>query len=408
MRSGRGPGVCSGGQPTQRTRWLLNLLLEQEVTAIDTIGLTSAAFLIVTWLLYPGFVAVISKAVPRRRFEDREAIPFVSVVIASRDEIDAIASRVEDCLATSYDASSIEFVVALDAGGAAGDASRLVGLDDRVRVVLGDEPGGKAATLNAGVRACRGEVIVLADTHQRFDPDAIPQLVAALADPMVGAVSGSLELPRPPEAEAWLVREYWRFERWLRHREARIHSSVGVTGAIYAIRRSLWTPLPAGLILDDVYGPMTIVMRGYRVAFAESARAYEIRRLTPLQEYRRKVRTLTGVFQLCAWLPRVLSPAANPIWVQFVSHKLLRLLTPYCTVGILLWLASRVASWRYGYLVGLLVVAAAAAASLALKGRSAAGERVRGMVVQAGLLQAAIVVGMLNGLTGRWNVWREH
>ena len=90
--------------------------------------------------------------------------------------------------------------------------------------------------------------------------------------------------------------------------EARIHSAIGVTGAIYAMRRELWAALPQGLILDDLYAPMQVVLRGYRVGFCDAAIATDARRFTPKDEYRRKARTLTGVLQLCAWLPSVLSP----------------------------------------------------------------------------------------------------
>ena len=136
-----------------------------------------------------------------------------------------------------------------------------------------------------------------------------------------------------------LAERYWRLERWLRKWEARLHSSVGVTGAIYAMRRELWKPLPANLILDDVYLPMRLVLDGWRVGFTDQARARDVRRFEAGQEYRRKVRTLTGVIQVCAWLPGVLNPVRNPIWLQFVFHKLLRLLTPYLVVIALVGMA---------------------------------------------------------------------
>src|SRR5690606_21233324 len=149
---------------------------------------------------------------------------------------------------------------------------------------------------------------------QRFELETIPRLVEHLADPSVGAVTGKLRIPT---TRARLARVYWAYESWLRRNEARLHSSIGVTGAVYAMRKDLWQPLPPGLLLDDVFVPMQVVLGGRRIAYAEAAVAVETRTSLPRQEYVRKVRTLTGVMQLCAWLPAILVPWRNPVWFQF-------------------------------------------------------------------------------------------
>ena len=125
---------------------------------------------------------------------------------------------------------------------------------------------------------------------------------------------------------------YWELEKWLRHHEAVIHSSIGVTGAVYATRRALWTDLPAGTLLDDVYVPMSLALRGHRIAFSYAAKASDLRTFESKAEGQRKTRTLTGVIQLLALLPELTS-SANPIRLQFLMHKLARLTTP-------LWLAT--------------------------------------------------------------------
>jgi cellulose synthase/poly-beta-1,6-N-acetylglucosamine synthase-like glycosyltransferase len=272
-------------------------------------------------------------------------------------------------------------------------------------VVLGDAPGGKAATLNAAVRAARHDVLVFADTAQRFDRDAIPALVAELSDPAFGAVSGMLELSRA-NGRSTLADRYWRYERWLRRWEARLHSSVGVTGAIYAMRRSLWAPLPAGLILDDVYVPMRLALDGWRIGFTERALAHDVRRFAPSQEYRRKVRTLTGNVQICAWLPAVLNPVRNPLWVQFLCHKLLRLLTPYLALCVLVGLAGAALAALVANPAGeqLLIVAGLAVLAVCLVPRTR--RMLAHQIAWAVALQSSVVVATVNGMRGRWDVWR--
>ena len=367
------------------------------MTVLRVAGALSVAALLVVWLGYPLAMHLLARTRARRRPAlDRR--PTVSVVIATRDPVDAVAARVEDVLATAYDAALLQVIVAAD-HLTAGEPFALSGA---VQVVRGDPPGGKAAALNAGVRAATGDLLVFTDTFQRFDRDAIGELVAAFGDERVGAASGALHLP---DDSAGPLGFYWRMERQLRRDEARLGSVIGVTGAIYAMRRALWRPLPAGLILDDLYTPMRLVLGGHRVDFVESARATDRRVTTAAQEYRRKVRTLTGNFQLCAWLPEVLSPGRNPAWAQFMLHKLLRLLTPYWVLLIALWVGVEVIR----LLPAAVLIGAGAAAGLAVlwlwRGRGALAQRARSLAVWIMGLQAAVLRATYFGVRQRWEVW---
>lgn len=370
------------------------------------LGVSCLAALAAIWLGYPLVVRLLGGLRRQRAGAPVSGEAAVSVVLASCDAAESIRARVSDLLQSRHPAHRLEIVVALDAARAEARAHELAGMGEHVRVVAGDAPGGKSATLNAGVRAAGGAILVFADTAQRFDPDAIPVLVRELADPRRGAVSGMLELPGGVTGSLNLAERYWRYERWLRLWEARVHSSVGVTGAIYAMRRELWEPLPANLILDDVYVPMRLVLAGWRVGFTDRARARDVRRFAPAQEYRRKVRTLTGVIQVCAWLPGVMNPARNPIWLQFVFHKLLRLLTPYlaalAAVGMAWAGVSALLSTRLG--TQLLLAAAVLGAGLCLVPR--VRRVLAGQIAWGVALQSSIVVATVNGVRGRWDVWR--
>src|SRR5262249_39474146 len=126
---------------------------------------------------------------------------------------------------------------------------------------------------------------------------------------------------------------YWQYEKTLRRLESSVASMLGATGAIYALRRRLWRPLPEGTILDDVLTPMRTVLLGYRMVFEPGAKAFDAAPIRSEKEMRRKVRTLAGNLQLLGLEPRLLLPVVNPVWVQFVSHKLGRLIVPYALIG---------------------------------------------------------------------------
>jgi poly-beta-1,6-N-acetyl-D-glucosamine synthase len=286
-------------------------------------ALVSLSCILAVWGLYPALVGLAAGVMRRSDAGDAAApgvLPHVTAVVATRADAVAVRARVDDLLRSEYPAALLDVVVAYDARATEPMATWSGAEAERIQVVRGDEPGGKAAALNAGVRAARGEVLVFADSGQRFGPNAVTALVRSLMRPGVGATSGRLELATGGKAPSLPLRLYWSLERWLRRREADVHSAVGVTGAIYAMRRTLWAPLPAGLILDDLYVPMRLVLDGQRIAFVDEARAHETRATTDGNEYRRKVRTLTGVLQLCAWLPQTLNPLRNPVWPQFVTH----------------------------------------------------------------------------------------
>jgi cellulose synthase/poly-beta-1,6-N-acetylglucosamine synthase-like glycosyltransferase len=364
-----------------------------------------ALCVVVIWIGYPLVIAALAARGDRNHGSSSVSVKrHVSVIIATRDEPSVIRARVADVLASDYPRELLEIVVGTDRGGAqrpeqVADQLRAEGAN--IHVVAGDAPGGKAATLNAAVSRSTGELLVFTDAAQRFAPQAIALLVDSLEDVRFGAVSGALHIGG--EGRGGLADTYWRFEKWLRLNESRVHSTVGVTGAVYAMRRSCWRPLPAGLILDDVYGPMDLVLRGHRVGFRPDARAYDDRRFPAAQEFRRKARTLTGVLQLCAWLPRILIPWRNPIWTQFVFHKLLRLTTPYFVlVGMvagIAWLASVLASATPAIVVGTLTIVALAILVVL------ANRRLREGVSMMVAMQAAVLRATVNGLRGEWDVW---
>ena len=372
---------------------------------LEYAALASGIALVAVWVGYPAVVAALSRFVSATGSPVRGRDPTVSVVIATRDGADAIRVRVRDCLSQDYDRAKLQVVVALDQRGGVHAADLEDLRSSEVAVVMGDMPGGKAATLNAAVRATTGEILVFTDTHQRFDADAVRHLVNALNVPTVGVASGSLVIPGRP-GQWTIVSRYWLFERWLRRSEAQLHSCIGVSGSIYAMRRELWSPLPNNLVLDDVYVPMKAVLAGWRVAFVERARASEQREHSAIAEYRRKVRTLTGVIQLCAWLPEVLLPVRNPVWLQFLFHKVLRLFTPYWMALVLIWSLPTAVRLLGGSLPAALALATALVL-WTVWSRGPWSSRVRRFAVEAVLIHLAVVIAGYNGLRGRWHVWHR-
>jgi cellulose synthase/poly-beta-1,6-N-acetylglucosamine synthase-like glycosyltransferase len=282
---------------------------------------------------YPAVAWLRARVAPRPH--TRELIePLVTVVVVAWDEADRIEARIQNLLALDYPAARLDIVVASD-GSTDETVPRARRYSDRVTVRSLQPRRGKTAVLNDVIPSVRGDIVVLADARQRFEPGAVRALVANFADPVVGAVSGELMLSAGTTATANGACFYWRYETFMRRYESRSDSTIGATGAIYAIRRRLFQPIPEDTILDDVLIPLRIVRQGYRVLFDPNARAIDGPSTTPRQEFARKTRTIAGTFQLFSREGWLLNPFSNRIWFATVSHKGLRLAAPLLQVAVL-------------------------------------------------------------------------
>lgn len=289
---------------------------------------TAAVLLAYTYAGYPLLVLAQARIRPRPVLRGG-SLPTVTAVMTVYNGAADLAAKLDNLAALDYPSDRLDVVVVCDG---CVDASAEVGRRHRgrpVTVIGNSERRGKAACLNEAVAAATGEVLLMVDVRQRLEPDALRRLVACLDDPSVGIAAGELRFEDPDTGFAASVDAYWRYEKAIRLAESASGSAIGVSGALYAVRRALFPVVPAGTVLDDVYVPMHVLRAGYRVVLEEGAVAWDRPSSSSAQERGRKLRTLAGNFQLVSLAPWLLVPGRNPAWLRFVSHKLLRLLSPW-------------------------------------------------------------------------------
>ena len=296
----------------------------------------SATFIAYTYLGYPLWLWIRSRWC-RQPVRSGPYIPFLSIVMVVHNEEMALPRKLRNLLDLNYPDESLEIVMVSD--GSTDSTNQILSehtANPRIRVILNPQQQGKAAGLNAAMSSVRGEIVVFTDARQQIEPDAIRVLVENFADPEIGCASGELMLGDPETGEAEQgMGMYWRIEKAVRELESAVGSVVGATGAIYGVRRKLLVNVPDEAILDDVYIPMHVVRRGARVIFDPRARAWDSPDQGTAQEFTRKVRTLSGNYQLLQLAPWLLT-SANPLRFQFVSHKVLRLVVPFALLATLL------------------------------------------------------------------------
>jgi biofilm PGA synthesis N-glycosyltransferase PgaC len=309
---------------------------------MDGVFWASTVVILYVYLGYPVLLAAWARLWPRptrkARIDAGGTWPSLSIIVAARNEGPRLPGRITNLLELNYPGPR-EIILVSD-GSTDGTLPslrkflRAQGVSAGAVRLMEVPAGGKPLALNAGVGAATGDILVFADARQRFAVDALLELVANFADDVVGGVTGELVLDSESSAAAdSTVAEgvglYWKYEKWLRRKESAIWSTLGATGAIYALRRSLWTPLGADTLIDDVLVPMRAVLLGSRIVFEERAIAYDSVPADAQAERRRKTRTLAGNYQILGQEWKLLLPVVNPVWLQYMSHKVGRLFVPW-------------------------------------------------------------------------------
>ena len=365
----------------------------------------SAVTVVYAYLGYPVWLWLRSWWSPRPVLRG-SGLPMVSAVMVVRNEESSIARKLGNLLTLEYPAEKLEVVVVSD-GSSDGTEAALAEFerrDPRVRLLAKRPSKGKAAGLNDAIALARGEVLLFTDARQQIEPSALRFLIENFGDSQVGVASGELMLGDPASGEtAKGMGLYWRIEKRIRELESASGSVAGATGALYCARRCLLDPLPEGTILDDVLLPMQVIRRGSRVIFDSRARAWDSPDLGDSREFSRKVRTLSGNYQLLQLAPWLLS-SSNAIRFEFISHKLSRLIVPFALLGLLLasiFLPGAFYRVALGAQLAFYVLSLASLGGIKVGPLSRLADAARTFVV----LNSAALMAFVNFVTGRKTIW---
>ena len=369
----------------------------------------SLAGILYTYAGYPIVIWMLSRLRPKP-WAVSTITPSVSIVLAVHNGVLMLPGKIEHLLGLDY--PNIKEIIIVSDGSTDGTTELLAQQrNPRLTAVILDEHSGKAVAINAGMAKATSEVILFVDIRPEIAPGAIQQLVSNFADPKVGCVAGELILRKNCHdgATGAVSGVYWRYEKWIRTCESICSSPVGVYGGFYAIRRALAVPQPAGIILDDMFQPLSIIRQGYRSVIDEHAYVYDTWPTRIEDEFQRKVRTLAGNFQLFQIAPWTLTPR-NPVFFQLVSHKVLRLVVPYL---LILLFVSTVALSDNSRLYAAFAVFQIAGWLIAIAGlyyRIPVLHRIAAPASAILVLKAAAVAGLYRFLFTRgplWKIWNS-
>jgi cellulose synthase/poly-beta-1,6-N-acetylglucosamine synthase-like glycosyltransferase len=328
---------------------------------------TAVGLLAWVYIGYPAVVLAVSAVMPRLG-RPTEPVPSLSVAIAVHNEAPAIAARIADAFAQEGAGVRLaEVLVGSDGSTDETDhiVERLAVSEPRLRL-LALSRAGQTPTQDALFREAVGEVVVLTDAETRFEPGCLAALAAAFRDPRVGAATGRLEW-RDTNSTATSANEglYWRYERTVRALESRAGLLTAVTGALLAVRRSQYRPVPATASMDHLL-PLYVREAGGSVVYVASAVATD-RPISGLREqFQNRTRTATRGIRANLSMVVRLGPLRHPgVALAIWSHKILRWATPLLGLvafGAGLIEASRGSFFGWAVVIATLVGAVAAAA----------------------------------------------
>ena len=256
---------------------------------------------------------------------------FVSVVLPVHNGERFLQRKLKSLLSLNYPRELMEIMVVSDGSEDHTDEIARSFASEGVRFMR-IVRSGKAAAINAAVPKVGGEILVLTDVRQSVEPDCLRNAIGCFGDPRVGAVSANVLVSCGESRAEYDNSMYYRYELWMRKQMARIDSSFGCTGSFYALRRFLWTTIPANILLDDVYLPLTAFFKGYRLVLEPTAIVHDFS-TTLDSEFGRKLRTQAGLYQLLQVMPELFS-SRNRMRLHFFSAKYGRTIIPYCLILI--------------------------------------------------------------------------
>jgi biofilm PGA synthesis N-glycosyltransferase PgaC len=290
------------------------------------VGLASILFVLYVIALYPILLAFLARG-KRVSSPPCTTFPTVSVILPVHNGAAFIRAKLDTLAHLDYPPEKLRVLVISD--GSTDGTDELVRADGRAELIRVPR-GGKPAALTAGIARATGEILFFTDVRQDLSPNSLRDLVAQLEDPGVGVATGELVIRGGASDGPGL---YWQYEVWIRSNLSRLGVLQGATGCIYAMRREYAVAVPEHILADDVFLPLAAYFRGKRIVLDMRAKAFDY----PTElgvEFRRKVRTLAGMYQIVGAYPRLLAPGSRGAW-HFASHKLGRLLLPFALLALL-------------------------------------------------------------------------
>lgn len=290
--------------------------------------IVAAMLITFVYVGYPAAMFAISRLSPRPVIR-ADIQPRVSLIIAARNEMRDIAAKLENALALDYPKDLLQIIVASDCSDDGTDEIVRRFADRGVTLNRQSAREGKTRAQQRAALVSNGEILVFSDATTRLEPDTLRRLTRAFADPSVGCVAGRLAYDSGESAAvAKGCRSYWDYERLLKSWESAAGSLVGVSGCLYAVRRSCYAKM-ANDMIDDFVIAIEMQLLGLRTVYEPDAVCGESANNRRRDEFRMRVRVIEQTMNAIHRYGPLLDTRKHGMFMfQIFCHKTLRYSIP--------------------------------------------------------------------------------
>lgn len=313
-----------------------------------------AAALFYTYLGYPLLLVTVSY-LKRRSIKSQPGMtPTVSLIITAYNEERDLAAKLQNTLALDYDRDKLEVIVASDCSSDRTDEIARTFASQGVKLHRQPVRLGKTAAQNAAVEQANGDILLFSDATTLYQPNVLRVLMPNFADASVGCVAGRLIYVDPGKTNVGVgALSYWDYEVFLKRHESNACSLIGVSGCMYAVRRSAYVPMYHEACSDFLIATK-MVEQNLRAVYEPAAVCTEETNQATHKELKMRVRIIAQTFT-DLWRHRaMMNPFRSGFYaVQLLSHKVMRYLVPVFLILVFAISLAFAASSRF-YAIALL------------------------------------------------------
>ncbi|MDF1574603.1 MAG: glycosyltransferase [Bacteroidales bacterium] len=305
---------------------------------------------IYSYLLFPFILRLLAgnREIKARFFSAGER-PLVSMLIAAYNEELVIGEKIRSVLESDYPREKLEILVGSDASTDQTNQilRQLSEANPSIQLFLFDERKGKPEIVNLLAREARGEILVISDANVMLEEHTLFELVRYFKEERIGLVDSGIISTGIKEDGISRQEKYYtsREVRIKQHESVLWGSMMGPSGGCYAVRKSLYRPVPGHFLVDDFFINMSVLEQGGQCISNIHAKVYEDVSNNPREEFRRKKRISAGNYQNLLRFRSMLFRGNKGIGFCFFSHKVIRWIVPFLvlltlTISFILGMSS--------------------------------------------------------------------
>ena len=270
---------------------------------------------------------------PREDLYLPEEYPKLSVLISAFNEELVMEEKIDSLLKSDYPPERLEILVGSDASTDRTNEilKHLEDLHPVLHIHLFEDRKGKPGIINELVEHSTGEILVITDANVMVDSQTLSEIARHFKSEKIGLVDTRMINTRLKiDGISHQEKYYISREVKIKQHESQLWGSMmGPFGGCYAVRRSLYKPVPDNFLVDDFYINMAVLKQGYHCISNVEAKVYEDVSNNLNEEFRRKKRISAGNFQNLAEYGSLLFSSSPGVGFCFFSHKVIRWMVPF-------------------------------------------------------------------------------